>query len=218
MISVIAVPQQTRYYHLMKPQLIIEQKITAFVNKYAIYTADEHGQKDTMIAFAQQKRLAFKEKVIFYTNDTKSDVAFTFRAEKVMDIHGRYFVEDAQGLAVGTFKKDFTKSLVNSTWSIFNKQQEPTFTLNESSHALAAIRRFGGLIPIVGDIIDIVVLFLRYHFVFRDATTGEEVGRYQKTTLFRDHYLLSMDDEAYGKEDWRVLAAMAVGLDALQSR
>jgi len=70
----------------------------------------------------------------------------------------------------------------------------------------------------VGDIIDLITLFLRYHFVFADATTDAEVGRYQKTTLFRDHYLLSMTQEAYQKEDWRVLAAMAVGLDALQSR
>lgn len=202
----------------MKPQLIVEQKITAFVNKYAIYQATEDGKKGDMIAFAQQKRLAFKEKVIFYTNDTKTDIAFTFRAEKVLDVHGRYFIEDAQGVKLGGFKKQFAKSLLNSSWQILNKDDQPVFALRESSHALAILRRFGGLIPFVGDIIDIITLFLRYHFVFADATTGNEVGRYQKTTLFRDHYLLSMDPASYTKEDWRVLAAMAVGLDALQSR
>ena len=202
----------------MKPQLIVEQKITAFVNKYAVYQANEDGSKGSMIAFAQQKRLAFKEKVIFYTNDSKTETAFTFRAEKVLDVHGRYFVEDPQGNLVGSFKKQFGKSLVNSSWQILSKDGQATIDLRESNHVLAFMRRFGGMIPFVGDIIDLVTMFLRYHFIFSDSTTGSEVGRYQKTTLFRDHYLLSMTPEAYQKEDWRVLAAMAVGLDALQSR
>lgn len=46
----------------MKPQLIVEQKITAFVNRYNIYSVKPNGQKDQLIAQAQQKRIAFKEK------------------------------------------------------------------------------------------------------------------------------------------------------------
>jgi DNA-binding GntR family transcriptional regulator len=84
---------------------------------------------------------------------------------------------------------------------------------------LAAARRFAGFIPYVGDILELITLVFRYHFQFIDASgSSQEVGRYQKTTLFRDHYLLSMSDAAYQSHDWRVLAAMAVALDALQSR
>jgi len=202
----------------MKPQLIVEQKITAFVNKYAIYQADEQGNKGSMVAFAQQKRIAFKEKVTFYTDDTKSEAAFTLRAEKVLDVHGRYFVEDMHGKLVGAFRKDFKRSLLNSTWEILDTNDQPAIKVSESSHFLAAIRRFGGMLPFIGDLIELIVLFFRYHFVLADSVSGAEVGRYQKTTLFRDHYLLSMEDEAYSKQDWRVIAAMAVALDALQSR
>ena len=202
----------------MKPRLIVEQKITAFVNRYTIYTATEHGEKDQLVALAQQKRIALKEKVIFYTDESKSQIAFTFRAEKVMDIHGRYFVEDANGQLLGAFKKDFKKSLVSSTWDILNANGQQTINITESNTTLAVIRRYGGYIPFVGDVIDIIASFLRYHFVFSDTQSNNQVGRYQKTTLFRDHYLLSMDDAAYAEQDWRVLAAMAVGLDALQSR
>jgi hypothetical protein len=45
-----------------------------------------------------------------------------------------------------------------------------------------------------------------------------KVGEYRKTTLLRDYYTLSYDDAAYGTMDWRLFAAMAVALDALQSR
>lgn len=202
----------------MKPQLIVEQKITAFVNKYVIYTANEEGEKDTLVALAQQKRLAFKEKVIFYTTEEKNTVAFTFRAEKVFDVHGKYIVEDAEGNAIGGFKKQFKQSLLKSTWHILDTNDQPQFIVAENNTTLALIRRFAGFLPIIGDLIELIVLFFKYHFSFVDANTNEEVGKYQKTTLLRDHYSLSLPDSVYSSQDWRVFAAMAVALDALQSR
>jgi uncharacterized protein YxjI len=91
-------------------------------------------------------------------------------------------------------------------------------TVAENSLTLALFRRFAGFIPIIGDLVEIVSLFLRYHFSFVDSASNQEVGIYKKTTLFRDHYALSMTDQAYADKDWRLLAAVAVALDALQSR
>jgi hypothetical protein len=202
----------------MKPRLFIEQKITPFANKYKVSGADEAGAQTGLVALAQQKRIAFKEKVTFYTDEAKTDVAFTFRAEKVLDVHGRYIVEDVNGVVIGMFKKEFKKSLLSSTWKVMDANGNDLFVVGESSMALALFRRFGGMIPIVGDIIDLIVLMLKYHFVFTKPESEEVIGRYQKTTLFRDHYTLSLSDEAYALSDWRVLAAFGVGLDALQSR
>lgn len=202
---------------IVKPKLIVEQKITALVNIYKVYEAHEDGSKGKLVALAQQKRLAFKEKVQFYTDESKSQLAFTFRAEKVMDIHGRFLVEDPDGKLIGIFRKDFKKSLLNSTWHIVDEQDNVKQSLRESNKALAALRRFAGFIPFVGDIFEIVLLFFKYHFTLRD-NADQEIGRYQKTTLFRDNYTLSATDKAYTAQDWRTLAAVAVALDALQSR
>ena len=202
----------------MKPRLIIEQKITIMVNRYEIYSVKDDGSKDAMIAFAEQKRLAFKEKVSFYADASKEKLAFTFRAEKVMDIHGKYFVEDPDGKLLGAFKKEFGKSLLNSTWDILDDNEQPLFVIRESNQFLAAARRFAGWIPFIGDFLDILTNFFRYHFSFRRANADDEIGMYSKTTLFRDFYRLDMDDESYSLRDWRVFAAMAVALDALQSR
>lgn len=202
----------------MKPRLFIEQKITPFANQYKIFGADDAGNQASITAFAQQKRLAFKEKVTFYTDEQKTTTAFTFRAEKVFDVHGRYIVEDENGAVIGMFKKEFKQSFITSTWKILDKDGGELFTLTESSTALALFRRYSTWIPIVGDIIELVVMFLKYHFVFTKPNSEDVDGRYQKTTLFRDHYTLSMTDEAYARCDWRLLAAMGVGLDALQSR
>lgn len=202
----------------MKPRLIIEQKITAFVNKYKVLDVNANGDAGELKALAQQKRLAFKEKVIFYTDEQKSAEAFTFRAEKVMDVHGRYFVEDTQGNVLGMFRKEFKKSLLVSSWVLMDANGTELLQVKESNVAIAVLRRFIGFVPLIGDLLDIAMNFFRYHFSFVDLTTQQEVGQYKKTTLFRDHYGLSLTDDAWERLDWRVYAAIGVALDALQSR
>ena len=155
---------------------------------------------------------------MFYTDETRSNLAFTFRAEKVMDIHGRYFVEDASGKMLGGFKKEFMSSLVSSTWKVLDSAGNEVLLVKESNATLAALRRFIGLVPLVGDIAEMVMVFFKYHFVFVDIQTNEIVGTYTKTTLIKDHYTLATNDDVWQKMDWRVLAAMGVALDALQSR
>lgn len=201
----------------MSPKLIVHQKITAFVNRYAIYSPNATGEQGDLVAFAQQKRVALKEKISFYDSEGKSALLFTLRAEKVLDVHGRYLVEDANGTLIGTFQKNFKKSLLISSWSILNNS-EPVMEVAENNVVLAILRRFIGFIPIIGEFLDIIIAFFRYHFSFRLEGSEKEVGIYKKTTLFRDRYTLLMNDDAYTKCDWRVFAALAVALDALESR
>lgn len=197
----------------MKPTMFIEQKITAFANKYKVFNVSGDA-KGAMIAFAQQKRIAFKEKVTFYNDESKSQELFTLRAEKVLDIHGKYFIEDMNGQLIGAFQKQFKASLTKSTWQILDANQNPTFTITESNATVAVLRRYLGY---VSDLGDMVMLFFKYHFKFIDMD-GVEHGRYTKTKLIRDHYRLDCDDVLLQSVDWRVLTAIAVALDALQSR
>ena len=201
----------------MKPRYIIEQKITAFVNQYRIYQI-ENGQKGALVAFAQQKRLAFKEKVTFYADEAKTQAIFTLRAEKAMDIHGRFFVEDTAGQVVGMFRKVFGASLLVSTWRVMDAAGTELYEVKENNAVLAVLRRFAGMVPVVGEAVELIVMFMKYHFAVIDLSTSVEVGMDAKTTLLRDHYQLSLDDSAAAKVDWRTWVAMAVALDALQSR
>lgn len=202
----------------MTPRLMIKQKITAMVNKYHIMAVNPDGTEGEIVGLAQQKRIALKEKVTFYTNEKREKVSFTFRAEKVMDIHGRFFVEDASGNLIGMFKKEFKASLVNSTWKILDRDGNEQIIVKESNETVALLRRFIGYIPVLGELAEIVMAFFKYHFSFIDLATSQEVAAYTKTTLFRDHYTLATNDEVWQRVDWRVLAAMSIALDALQSR
>ena len=189
------------------------------VNRYVVYGADANGAKTaTLWSLAQQKRLAFKEKVRFYGDQEKTNEIYSFRAEKVIDIHGRFFVEGPQGELIGMFKKKFTESLAVSTWVMQDISGNERFIIRESNLAVALLRRYIGWLPFIGEIAELVMLFFKYHFEFIDVATGAKVGKYYKVTLFRDQYVLEMTDDAFNSTDWRTLVSMGVALDALQSR
>jgi hypothetical protein len=136
------------------------------------------------------------------------------RAEKVLDIHGKYLIEDANGSLLGAIKKDFQKSLFQSSWLVLDKEDRIVFRFEEDNLVIAILRRLSDFIPIVGDLIK----FFPYHFGVLSPADGQAVGRYQKVSVIRDRYVLNMQDDAWNSVDSRVLMGMAIALDALQSR
>jgi uncharacterized protein YxjI len=194
--------------------LIVEQKITAFANQYIVYETDTTGAKGVVIAFAHQKRLAFKEEVLVYTDETKSQVAFTIKAENVLDYHGRFFVKDSNAQVLGTIRKDFKSSLLRSTWEI-GAGDNVICKVVEASKEIAILRRLWGFVPYIGEL----PFFLKYHFDFISPQGQQRYGRYTKTKLFYDHYKLDIvDEQLLQLTNWQTLVAQAILLDALQGR
>lgn len=180
-------------------QFAVHQKITMMVNRYAIHTIAPDGQQGRLLAVAQQKRMAFKEQVTFYSDDARSTPVFGFRARQVMDFAATYDVTDAAGTPIGAFRKDFGKSLLRSTWHL--DAAGVTAVGQERNHGLALLRRF----------VDVPVA---YHFDFHDGA-GNLVLSVERKFSLRDRYLVTIPG---GRLDGRVAAAMTVALDALQGR
>jgi uncharacterized protein YxjI len=200
----------------MSKSYFIHQRIQPLVNQYEVYEGDAAGNQGPMVAFAQQKRLAFKEKFNVYTDESKSQTAFELEARQVIDLGARYDVRDPQGNILGTIGKDFKSSLLRSTWHIFRPGEEnaPAIIVQERSQNLAIARRIWGFLPYIGEI----PFFLKYHFDFIDPTSQNVVATYNKTTTMRDHYQLTIENESAVDIDWRVLVSLGIMMDAMQSR
>jgi uncharacterized protein YxjI len=182
-------------------QLIIRQRVRLMVNQYEIHAAGPDGREAGMLAFAQQKRMAFKEQVTLYTDDTKTTPVLGFKARQVLDLGATYDVFDAHGGVIGLFRKNFGASLLRSTWHL----EQPglgEMIGRESNMLVALLRRF----------ID-SLSWLPYHFEF---LIGERPAfTLTKKWGLRDRYLVTIHDPQL---DRRLVAAMSVALDALQSR
>lgn len=182
-------------------RLIVRQRIRLMVNQYEVHTMAPDGSEGPLVAFAQQKRLAFKEQVTLYTDDSKQVPVLGFKARQVLDLGATYDVTDASGTPIGLFRKDFKASLLRSTWHV----EQPglgVFTGQERSMPVAILRRFVDSLS-----------WLPYHFDF--TANGQPAFSVVKKWGLRDRYVVEIPDP---RLDRRLVIAMAVGLDALQSR
>jgi uncharacterized protein YxjI len=166
------------------------------------------GSEGELVAFAQQKRMAFKEQVTVYTDDSKQYALFGFKARKRIDLASAYDVTDPQGQAIGLFRKDFKASLLASTWHLDQPGLGVT-TGSERSKAVAILRRVWDFIPYV----DNLPFAWPYHFDF--TANGQVTFSVDKKFGLRDRYVIDIKDP---RLDRRLVIAQAVALDALQHR
>jgi uncharacterized protein YxjI len=186
----------------------VKQRITMMGNRYEIRAVDERGHPGALLALAQQKRLAFKEEVTFYAEEERRTPVFSFKARQRIDLGATYDVRDATGTSIGSFRKDFRRSLLRSTWHL----EVPGLSAvgRERSTGIALARRAWELLPVVESLPAPFV----FHFDFTDDTGTIVMSSVRRRSL-RDRYDVTVPG---ARIDGRVAAAMAVALDALQSR
>ena len=183
-------------------RLIVRQKLTMMQNRYVVHVPAPDGVSDgPVVGFAEQKRLAFKEQVTIYTDESRRWVLAGFKARKMLDLAGTYDVVDHAGAPIGLFRKDFGASLLRSTWNLEQPGLPPAVG-QETSTAVAILRRFAESLS-----------WLPYHFDF--TINGHPGFTVTKQWGLRDRYVVDIPDPNL---DRRLVIAMAVALDALQSR
>ncbi|MEU6415064.1 hypothetical protein [Microbispora sp. NPDC046933] len=181
--------------------LYLRQKITMMVNRYVVHVALPDGSEGEAVAFAEQKRMALKEQVTLYTDESRQATLAGFKARKVLDLAGEYDVVDDAGNPLGMFRKDFGLSLLRSTWHL-QQPGLPTLTGRERNLAVALLRRFSDSLE-----------WLPYHF---DFSIGASIAfSVDRRWGLRDRYAIEIRDP---RLDRRLVIAMAVALDALQAR
>lgn len=182
------------------PTFYVRQRFAMMTNRYEIYAANPDGSSGQFMGLAEQKKMALKEQVTFYSDETRARPVFGFRARRVMDLNAGYDVTDEQGQQIGFFRKDFGASLLRSTFHL----EGPGYagTGQERILLVALVRRFSD-IP-----------FLPIHFDFL-GTEGQRLLSVERQGSVRDTYTVHVPDQ---RVDFRVAASVAVALDALMQR
>ncbi|PWC06450.1 hypothetical protein [Mycetocola zhujimingii] len=182
------------------PRFFVKQRLTMMVNRYEIVEANPDGSEGRIFAIAQQKRMAMKEQVTFYADEAKTMPLFGFKARQAIDVAASYDVTAADGTIIGSFQKDFAQSLLRTSFHLRGAGIEAYG--QERNQTLAILRRF-------------INLPLALHFDFLDRATGAPVMTSERQFSMRDKYTVTVPDQ---RVDFRLAAAMAVGLDALMQR
>jgi uncharacterized protein YxjI len=183
---------------------VVDQLIRPIANLYRISAA---GQP---IAFVRQKKLAIKEDIRFFADESESEELFRIKARAVLELGGRYDVTAPDGESIGALEKVFGQSLLRSTWRVISNDGQELAVVKERSQFWAIVRRVIDAVPF-GDFIPIV-----FHFTMdRDGT---HLGDFTRRIGVRDTYDLDLSGDTDRTIDRRLAVALGIALDALQSR
>ena len=183
-------------------RISVRQRLALMVNRYEVRAGGTDGP---LLAMAQQKRMALRERVTFFADEGRSRPVFGFQARQIMDLGATYDITDAVGRSIGWFRKDFAQSLLRSTFLVGVPDQGLEGSGTERSAAVALLRRFADLAWPV-------------HFDFSTGS-GTPFLSIERTWSLRDSYSCTLPPAPNGERvDWRVAAALAVACDALLAR
>ncbi len=186
----------------------MQQKISPFQNVYRVF-ADANGAPGPLIAYAKQKRMAFKEQFTLYGDEAATEPVLTIAADRRLDVRSAMTVREPSGAVVGTLRKRGAASLLRSTWEL-EQPGLPVVVVEERSLGVAVLRRVWDLVPVAGT----VPVPWVFHFDGSDPS-GRVLLTHTRLWGIRDRYVLEVHDPAV---DPRLAIALAICLDAMQGR
>jgi uncharacterized protein YxjI len=188
----------------------IDQLIRPIANLYRISTLGSDGGPGQPVAFVRQKKLSIREEIRFFADESQTEELFRMKARQVFDVRGRYDVTSPDGTRIGVLEKVFGISLLRSTWKVHDANEEQIALAQEKSVPVALFRRLIDFVP-YGEFAPVL-------FQFAILIDGREIGELRRPIGVRDRYTLKLGGDAERRVDRRVAIALAVALDALQSR
>lgn len=191
---------------------LVDQLIRPIANLYRVTPlAAGETPAGPPIAYVRQKKLAMKEDIRFFADEGETREVFRIAARRWLDTGGsRYDVVAADGEKIGVLHHTF-KSIIRTTWSIQDANEQELAIARERSQVGAVVRRLIDFVPDVGGLIPIP-----YNF---DIVVGENViGRMDRKFQLRDRYVLDLTGDTENVLDRRLAIALAIGLDTLQNR
>ena len=189
----------------------IDQLIKPIANLYRISTLGaDRASAGEPVAFVRQKKLSLREDIRFFADETESEELFRMKARQVFDVRGRYDVTTPSGERVGVLEKVLGISFLRSTWKVHDANEQHVALAQEKSIHVAVLRRLIDFVP-YGEFVPIL-------FQFTILMDGREIGELRRPMGVRDRYTLTLGGDADRRLDRRVGIALAIALDALQSR
>lgn len=180
-------------------RFVLTQHPTATLHRFEIRAVTDDGGDGPVLAAAQRHRQAYRDRVTFFADETRSHPVFSFKPRAEPDAGEAFDVFDAGGRPIGRFRKESARTAQRPRWLV--ETDAVRATAEEPNAGL--LRRLPGVAPRRPASLDFV-----------DAD-GRQVMASERRRGAVDRCVVTVPD---GRLDSRVAAAMAVALEALQVR
>ncbi|WP_124979754.1 LURP-one-related/scramblase family protein [Nonlabens xiamenensis] len=120
-------------------------KITTLSNDFTAKNAS--GQT---IAYVKQKMFKLKEAITIYSDESKSKVLFTIKANKWLDFSAAYSMFDANGNEIGKIARKGWRSMWKAEYDIVDQNNNPQYKVQEANAWVRVADSMVGEIPVLG--------------------------------------------------------------------
>jgi uncharacterized protein YxjI len=191
---------------------LVDQLIRPIANLYQVTPlAAGETPAGPPVAYVRQKKLAIREDIRFYADEQETRELFRIKARSVFDIGGARYDVSVGEERIGVLDHMFKQSLLRSTWTVRDGNEDELMIARERSLVGAIARRAIDFVPDIGGWIPIP-----YNFDF--LADGTVLGGMDRKFQLRDRYIVDMGGDHEKRVDRRLVIALAIGLDALQNR
>lgn len=147
------------------------------------------------IFYVKQKLFKLKENVEIYKDNTKSQLLYTIKADRIIDFSPLYTLTAANGEVAGTIKRRGAKSLWSATYDLTLNGQ-PLGTIHESNAWAKLADALFSEIPLLGMFAGYV---FHQHYIL-ESPDGNSIGSLSKQpAFFEGKYTIQGD--AFAKFD-----------------
>ena len=207
----------TPFPHAHVDRFTIRQRLKAVKNVYEVRVALPGDEEGELVAYVEQKTFALKEDLRFWAGRGQDRGAVPHQGQAALRSEGEVPRHRRRGSRDRRAGKEFKRSLARSTWRIYAPAGDEIAWAAERSLFRSVLRRLlglAGLIPLVGDLIELIPIL--YHFDFYRG--DQQVGSLDRRLGLRDRYVLDLSGDGERAIDRRLAIGLAVAMDALQAR
>jgi hypothetical protein len=163
------------------------------------------------VAYVSRAKAADGDDIRFYADEQRTEDIFQIKAQNVLDLGGSRYDVYAGERQIGALEHQYRKSRVRSTWRIRDASNQEIAVARERSLPIAVVRHLLGLLPGSGGV---SALPSNFDLLIDGRTVGTMDGKLP----LRDRYVLDVSGDRERQLDRRLPIALAIELDALQSR
>lgn len=196
-------------------ELDITMKILALAPQF--YIRDTHGQQ---VGYIKQKLFRFKEAIDIFSNDQKTTLRYKIASDRVIDFSGNYhFISMRDGM-IGRTKQNGLKSLWRTEFEILDtsnfKNEGTRFFIRLENPLTQFIEGLLGMIPIVGDILNLVSGYFLNPTYSVTTIGGDEVATMKKLPALWDGKYEIRASQTVNERDGELIALSLLTLILMQ--
>lgn len=142
-----------------------------------IYVRDAEGN---LAGYVKQKLFKLKESINVFHDEAQTHLAFSIKADRIIDFSARYSFFNAAGANVGAIKRQGMRSIWRANYEIFDERGEGVMSIREENGWVKVADALVGEIPLIGMFTG---YFLHPAYTVTDSR-GTLVARLEKQPAF----------------------------------